>query len=130
MLRVHIGVSTSMVKVLEHAQLTPNSGGGGWGGAPVISPIALQLLVPSFSELSSPNIWGVVPPLVSVRRSSVRISLACHPTPTPGALDSFHTFLPLFPTLNALSGPRLSCLHPTLAGPQEGPEVPQHLLPA
>ena len=54
-------------EVWSKAQLSgPNSGGGGagggGGGAPVVSQIFLKLLVSSFSELSSPDIRGVVPP--------------------------------------------------------------------
>lgn len=49
-------------KVWSKAQLSrPNGGGGRGGGAPVVSQIFLKLPVPSFSELSSPDSWAVVP---------------------------------------------------------------------
>lgn len=43
-------------KVWSNAQLTRPNGGGG-GRAPLVSQIFLRLPVPSFSELSSPDIW-------------------------------------------------------------------------
>lgn len=53
-----------VLKVWKVAQPTLTSGGGGCSGgdkAPAVPHISLKLLLPSFRELSSPDIWGLVP---------------------------------------------------------------------
>lgn len=120
-------------KVWSNAQLSrPNTGGGGGGGVPVVSPIFLKLPVPSFSELSSPDIWRVVPPSLGFCVSSGVLEfplLATQPL-LRGPSIPFILFLPRFLIHTPLSAPRLSFLPPTLADPQERPRVPEHFLPA
>lgn len=71
----------------------------------------MELSVLSFPELSSTDVWGEVPPLVSLWPMGVRISLVCHPTPTLTPLHSSRTFLLLLPVHTPLSSvTSLSCI--------------------
>lgn len=81
-----------VLKVCKVAQPTLTSGGGGCSGgdkAPAVPHISLKLLLPGFRGLSSPDIWGLVPPwsrqgpgLLGFPRLATR-SLLQQPPPLP-----------------------------------------------